>query len=154
MRFYNAGFEDIDFLVQSRLEVLREVFGLGDDEDLSGLAEANREYYRQCLSGGEHVACVVFDEDAIVGCGGLCLHREMPSPENETGKCGHLMNIYVRKEYRCKGVGEQIVRWLIEQAKKHGVVKITLDATAEGKPLYESIGFITLSDCMRLKLVD
>lgn len=152
MRFYRAGCGDIELLVETRLEVLREVFGIDDDMDLSGSEESNRKYYQQYLGSGEHIACLVFDAGDFMGCGALCLHNEMPSPENKTGKCGHLMNIYVRSQYRRRGIGEQIVRWLIEQAKEQGVAKITLDTTALGQPLYESIGFRTHSDCMHMNI--
>ncbi len=37
----------------------------------------------------------------------------MPSPDNPSGRCAYLMNIYVREGYRSEGAGKKIVRYLI-----------------------------------------
>lgn len=141
MQFKAANYDDIEILVKSRIEVLREVFKVPPDKDLSHLERASRLYYEQTLSNKEHIACLVFDGALFVGCGGLCLQKEMPSPDNETGKCGYLMNIYVRKGFRRNQIGKRIVHWLIERGKEQGISKITLEASIEGMPLYESLGF-------------
>ena len=86
-------------------------------------------------------------EDA--GCGAICITDELPSPDNRSGRCAYLMNIYVREAFRNQGVAHSIVSMLIEEAKKLGCDKIYLETTAEGKPVYSSLGFREMPDMMK-----
>lgn len=152
MLFKKATMQDLDMLVQIRMEVLRGVFGLSEDQDMSDLEQENLEYYQRALANKEHIACLVFADGLFVGCGGLCLQKELPSPDNLTGKCGYLMNIYVREAHRNKGIGKQIVAWLIEQAKIQKISKLTLETSPEGICLYQSMGFDFLKNYMHLPM--
>jgi len=51
------------------------------------------------------------------------------------------MNVYTRENFRRRGIGEQMVKFLIDEAKERGVTEISLDATDEGRFLYEKLGF-------------
>lgn len=133
-----AGLDELDTLMQWRMEVLKEVFGVCPGKELEN---ENRRYYEKALSEGGHVACFACAEGKTIGCGGMCLYREMPSPDNPTGQCAYLMNIYVRPPFRGHGAGEAIVRFLLNEARRRGVSKIYLEATPRAKPLYRKIGF-------------
>lgn len=143
--------KDLERLVELRLEVIREVFRLPDDADLSNLEATNREYYVGELPTEGHIACFAMAEDDIAACGGVCLYREMPSPDNPSGKCGYLMNIYVRPRFRHKGVGKDIVKWLINEARSRGVTKIFLETTDPGRQLYADLGFKEMEGYLILK---
>lgn len=136
-----ASLNDINELMEWRLDVLREVFSIPHDQDLSDIEAANRSYYVESLANGEHVACFASSGHETIGCGGICFQNELPSPENKNGKCGYLMNIYVRKEFRQRGTGKKIIEWLINEAGIRGVSKIILDSTERGRALYEELGF-------------
>ena len=90
-------------------------------------------------------------DNNLVGCGGLCLYNEMPSPDNINGKCGYLMNVYVRAQYRNHGLGTDITNWLINSAKKKGVNKIYLESSVIAKNMYYKIGFNDMKDYMIYK---
>jgi len=94
--------------------------------------------------------CMTSKLDRIVGCGGICYQREMPSPDNHTGTNGYLMNIYAMPELRAEGIGRKIVEYLIEDAKKRGTEKIYLESSDMAKRLYHEIGFTDMSDYMKL----
>ncbi len=136
-----ADLSDLDLLVQWRMETLHEVFSDPIFTFPEDLEEQNRAYYQWALPAGEHIACFACADGQRAGCGGLCLYQEMPSPENPGGRCAFLMNIYCRPAYRRHGIGEAVVRWLLDQAKERKVTKIYLETTEEGRPLYEKIGF-------------
>lgn len=116
----------IPTLMHWRREVIENVFGV---EPSKRLLVANRRYYRQNIAGGRHVAIVAEIDGADVGCGAICLSEELPSPDNPSGKCAYLMNIYVREPYRSRGVGRAIVCWLVEKARNLGCDKIYLETT-------------------------
>jgi len=145
-----ASLDDLDFLVETRLEVLRDVFSIPPGQDVTDLEKANREYYTRAISGGEHIACFAFEDGVFAGCGGICFSKEMPSPDNPTGNCGYLMNIYTRPAFRRKGVGNDIVRWLVGQAHQRRIIKISLEASSKGRALYEKLGFVSMKNQMQL----
>lgn len=83
--------------------------------------------------------------------GGICLYQEMPSPDNLSGQCAYLMNIYTCPEFRGRGVGEMIVRWLVGQAVQRNITKIYLETSEPGRKLYEKTGFLDMPDMMKLQ---
>lgn len=145
-----ASVDDIETLMEWRMEVLHHVFEVPDDENMQGLYQANREYYLSAMPDLNHVAIFATVNQTVVGCGGLCLYQEMPSPDNLTGQCAYLMNIYTREEYRKQGVGKAVAMWLVDYAKKKGITKIYLETSVWGRPLYESLGFHDMQDFMKM----
>lgn len=129
-----------------RAEVLLKVFG---KEPSKRLLVANRQYYRMHIADGSHVACVAECDGEDCGCGGVCFTDELPSPDNPTGRCAYLMNIYVCEKYRNKGIAHQIVHQLVELAKSRGCCKIYLETTPEGRPVYSDSGFQDMPDIMK-----
>lgn len=138
---------DLKTLMEWRREVISEVFG---EEADSLLMKENEDYYRRHITDGSHLAYIASFNGQEAGCGAICLSDELPSPDNPTGKCGYLMNIYVRNNFREHGVGHAIVKKLIEEAQNRGCKKIYLETTAIGRRLYESLGFHDLPDMMKL----
>ena len=138
---------DIEILLLWRKEVIETVFGISPDIKL---IKANEEYYRKHIADGSHKAYIVLYNGIEAGCGSVCLSEELPSPDNPTGKCAYLMNIYVRKNFREMGLGHAIVKKLIDVAKNLECDKIYLETTDLGRHLYESLGFHDLPDMMKL----
>lgn len=136
-------------LMMWRQEVIRQVFGA---EPSKRLLVANRQYYREHIADGSHVALVASVGSEDVGCGAVCLTDELPSPDNPSGRCAYLMNIYVRESYRQHGVAHKIVSRLIEISREKGCDKIYLESTAEGRPVYRSLGFADMEGMMKFKL--
>ena len=60
------------------------------------------------------------------------------------------MNIYVRKEFRRKGLARNICHFLIEKGKELGAEKIYLESSVMGVPLYSSMGFEDMHGYMKL----
>ena len=145
-----ATLDEIELLMEWRMEVLHEVFSIPLSKNTGDLEQENRVYYQKALAQNEHIACFAYTEDKIVGCGGICFYREMPSPDNPTGKCAYLMNIYTKPQFRKQGVGDAMINSLVEQAIKRGISKIYLETSESGKRLYTKFGFVPMQDMMKL----
>lgn len=145
-----AGVEDIDTLVEMRLKVLRTVFEIPEHEDLSELAASNRRYYAEELETGNHIACLAYVNDELAGCAGACISNQMPSPECVNGLSAYIMNVYTEPEYRGRGIGTKTVAWLVEQIKARDITRISLQATSEGRSIYERLGFLAMDDFMEM----
>lgn len=133
-------------LMRWRAEVIEHVFGQMPDKRL---LVANRQYYRKHIADKSHIAYVAMLDGEEVGCGAMCLTEELPSPDNPSGHCAYLMNIYVRQQFRNQGVAHAIVSALIEEAKAQMCCKIYLETTQDGRPVYASLGFQDLPDIMK-----
>ena len=135
-----AGIEDLEVLLQWRMEVLQNVFAL-PGKPSEELQKANLDYYQKALADGGHFAVFAEGNGNIVGCGGVCFYQEMPSPDNPSGWCGYLMNIYTRAAVRGQGIGTNIVRALLDETARRGIHKVYLETTDQARSLYERIGF-------------
>ena len=145
-----AGLEELDLLMKWRMLVLKTVFKLPEDYDMTQLYEANKKYYQNTLSTGKHLAIFAYYNENIVGCGGICFYSEMPSPDNPNGKCGYLMNIFTVKEFQNQGIASRIVKYLTKRAREEEVNKIYLESTPEAFPFYQELGFTDLKDYLIL----
>lgn len=136
-----ADISELDELIRWREIVLREVFSLPAEKDMDELLAKNRDYYRASLEFGTNISCFAYSGGEIVGCGGVCIYQEMPSPDNLNGRCAYLMNIYTIPKMRKQGIGNTIVKWLIKEAKRAGACKIYLEASKDAYSLYKKMGF-------------
>lgn len=143
--------KDLDLILKWRMTVLKEVFELDENADMSKLFLQNENYYTNHLNDNTHTAVFAYLNEKIVGCGGICYMEEMPSPDNLNGCLGYLMNIYTIPEKRKLGIGKMIVKYLINDARSRGVGKIMLESSEPAKKLYESIGFTVAKDYYILK---
>lgn len=132
-------------LMHWRAEVIRNVFGT---EPHPRLLVANRQYYRTHIADGSHIAFLAEADGEDCGCGAVCFTDELPSPDNPSGRCAYLMNIYVRKPFRRRGIAHAIVRRLVDEALGRGCGKIYLETTPDAHSLYLSAGFSNMPGLM------
>lgn len=139
---------DIAALLAWREEVISTVF---EQRPSRELMDANRRYYEEHMPDGSHFTIVATADGDECGCGAVCFTDEMPSPDNPSGRCAYLMNIYVRDAYRSHGVAHHIVGRLIAEALDRGCGKIYLETTDDGRPVYESLGFCDMQGMMKYR---
>ncbi|MDR2920857.1 MAG: GNAT family N-acetyltransferase [Tannerella sp.] len=75
----------------------------------------------------------VVTDHSIVGLGVVIIHNDV----------AWLAHVIVHPDYRCRGIGLQIVRTLIGIIKDNGCSTTYLIATDLGEPVYKKVGFIT-----------
>ena len=139
--------DDIELMMSSRLEMLRVVNNLDSDYQYSDeLDNCSRDYFLN----GDQTTVLALDGDKVIGCASMSYMWIMPTFSHPTGKRAHLMNVYTNSNYRRMGIARTMVNMLIDDAWSKGATEISLDATASGRPLYESLGFGTNPDCMNL----
>lgn len=133
-----------------RMEVIGCVFGDQSPYDTATLAAANADYYAQALANGTHIAVIAGMDVHDVGCASVCLQRELPSPDNPTGLCAYVMNVYVRPQARRHGVAHAMVRYLTDKARNLGCGKIWLESTDSALSIYTDLGFEPQKHIMKL----
>ena len=148
--YRKGSLEDLDLLVRMRIEALHFSNDISAEEDLTGLAERIRAYYSDALSRDCHTAVLAFDENEAIACGNISYYDVLPTYCRQTGKKGYISNMYVRIPYRHNGIARRILEMLINDAHERGVPDILLEATEEGRNLYEKRGFEYMKDEMEL----
>ena len=151
MDYRKATIEDLDVLVTTRIEVLRAANKLGSEADMSEVEQQSRDYYTKALTDDTHTAYLVFDEDKIIGAGGVSYYRIMPTYHNPSGEKAYVMNMYTAPGYRRQGIAYKTLDLLVQDAKNRGITAISLEATDRGRPLYEKYGFVKMNDEMELR---
>ncbi len=128
---------------------MRKVCGFDDDYGFSAeFMEATKEYFLH----GNGTSVIAIDDSTgtaqIVGNATLCYTDMMPTFSHPSGKRAHLMNVHVEKQFRRKGIARRMLELLIGEAKERGVTEISLDATDNGRKLYEAMGWHANTEAM------
>ncbi|HIW36815.1 MAG TPA: GNAT family N-acetyltransferase [Candidatus Treponema faecavium] len=147
-----ASAADLELLTESRVETLRAANGLSADADMEAVRAASRRYYAQALACGTHAAYLVFDGEKLVGTGGVSFFEVMPTVCSPSGKKAYIMNMYTHPLYRRRGIAKKTLDLLIAESRAHGADSVSLEATAMGRPLYESYGFTAMEHEMEYVL--
>ncbi len=147
MEIIIADEKDIDLMMSSRLEMLKEVNSLDADYKYSeSFVEESRRFFLE----GNQTTVLALEGERVIGCATMCYFMIMPTFSHPTGKRAHLMNVYTAKEYRGQGIGKKMVNMLIDDAWNQCATEISLDTTEAGRPLYEKCGFEDSGECMVL----
>jgi GNAT superfamily N-acetyltransferase len=136
-----AGMEDVDELIRLRLALLRTTRGVEALKDEESLVEATRRYFAQALPSGRFHAWVAVAEGRVVACSGLLPFERPPMPDTLASLEAYILNMYTEPGWRGRGIARALFTELMRFARELGVGRVLLHATADGRPLYEAIGF-------------
>jgi GNAT superfamily N-acetyltransferase len=71
----------------------------------------------------------------------LATNKKPPNQNFINGKTGTLLNVFTYPEYRNQGMATELLRRIIEEAKKESINEIELSATKAGEKIYKKLGF-------------
>ncbi len=149
IRIQKAQPSDLGTVLRLRYETMRNVCGFPEEYKFPEEFYTETEhYFRQ----GDQLTMLAWDDDTAIGCASICYISVMPTFSHTGGKRAHIMNVYVRSSYRRRGIAKTMLGHLIADAGCRNVTQITLDTTAEGRPLYEALGFEASDECMVMRL--
>lgn len=105
-----------------------------------------KEIFKKIRSDKNYKIYVAVLDSKIVGTTTLFIEQKFI---HDGGKVGHIEDVAVRKEYQGRGIGQKVVKALLEYAKKEGCYKTILDCNEDLISFYEKIGFKRYSSAMR-----
>ena len=105
-----------------------------------------KEIFKKIKSDKNYKFYVAIVDSKVVGTATIFIEQKFI---HDGGKVGHIEDVAIRKNYKDKGIGQKIVKALLEYAKKKGCYKTILDCTDDLIPFYEKIGFKRHSNSMR-----
>jgi GNAT superfamily N-acetyltransferase len=145
-----ANLQDLETLIQLRLELLREVGNIKADCDTTNLAQAIRKYLGEKIPSGEFLAWVAEVDSQIVATSGLVFFQRPPSNGNLSGIEGYVMNVYTIPMWRGQGIATAVLKEIITFVKTTEAKRLCLYATEDGKRLYEKLGLISTTKEMEI----
>jgi len=105
-----------------------------------------KDVFNKIKSNPNHLVFVVILDDKVVGSTTLLIE---PKFIHQGGKVGHIEDVVISKEFQGSGIGEKLINFVLDYAKKNDCYKTILDCSDDVKPFYEKIGFKKHSNCMR-----
>jgi glucosamine-phosphate N-acetyltransferase len=129
---------DMDNGFLESLDSLRKASDLDKQKAKSILKEISKN--------PNHVIFVAVDDGRVIGSTTLLIEQKFI---HGGGKVGHIEDVVVSAQHQGKGIGEMIIRHVLDYAKKQGCYKTILDCDDEVKPFYEKLGFKLHSNGMR-----
>jgi GNAT superfamily N-acetyltransferase len=94
-------------------------------------------------------AWLIFEDDGVFAACGAAFFRGGRGSTALTGITAMLAGIYTMPTYRKRGLARAITERLIEICRTRGCKNVRLRASAAGRPLYESLGFIAGDEMIR-----
>ncbi len=139
--YRRAILEDINKLVELRVEFLYEAEEISIDTPSEELRNSLHSFFQRNMKSEHFISWIAAKKNKIIATSGLVFYEVPPLFENISGKEAYLMNMYTLPIFRRKGIGTELLKRLIEEARKREIRKVRLVTTEDGKHLYEKNGF-------------
>jgi GNAT superfamily N-acetyltransferase len=133
---------DVDALVHHRIGMFSDM-GVAIDE--LALTRAFRPWVEDALTNGTYRAWVVEDAESgnppIVAGGGITVLPWPPGPRYLSDRLAFVYNLYTEPPHRRRGLARMLMNAIHEWCRANGIKSIALNASEDGRPLYEAIGY-------------
>lgn len=140
-KFRIAHENEIDKLLEMRLEFVKNVHPEYDSKKMDELSGASLKYIKEHIDKNMYIGFFGEVDNTIVCSTSLLLYHYPPLFSSQYRKIGHLLNFYTRKEYRHRGYGLALMEYVKQYARNNDIYKLDLAATVSSYPLYQKSGF-------------
>lgn len=112
-------------------------------------------YFADEIAAGSVIVNVArANEGEVVACAAATLRRAAPTPGVPRGRSAYVHSVSTRPAFRRRGLSRHLTTTLLDELRVRGYERAELHATAEGEPLYQSLGFTPRwSPELRLSLI-
>jgi GNAT superfamily N-acetyltransferase len=116
------------------------------------LTDASTAFFRDAIESGEYVAWLIVTAAAreeVVAGAGLLLRPMLPRPTPAgvtQGREALIANVYTEPAWRRRGLAALLMRHVLDFTRENGIQRVLLHASKEGRPLYESLGFVPTNE--------
>jgi ribosomal protein S18 acetylase RimI-like enzyme len=144
---------DMDLFIKLRLDFINEIHKDVDKIEKDKIKISLENYFERHIENNDFIGIICEYNEKVISVAYLII-GELPANRNFiNGKTGTLLNVHTYPEYRRNGIGTNVIKTIIEEAKKQNVSTIDLLASEDGESVYRKIGFVETEDkSMRLKL--
>ena len=134
--------EDLPEIMRHRRMMFRDM-GFTDQAALDAMQSTSEPYILAGLKDGNYRGWFALAADGrVVGGGGIVVHPWLTHPLNLRPQRAYILNVYVHEEFRRRGVARRLMEAIVAWCRAQGFPAVWLHASDEGRPLYESMGFV------------
>lgn len=131
---------DLELVVRHRHEMFKA--SGRSDEVVGPMTAAFRPWLAPRLASGDYFGWIAEADGAPVGGIGMMVIDWPPHPSHPTqGARGYILNVFVEPEHRGRGVAKALMALATDEGRRRGLDFLVLHATAQGRPLYEQLGW-------------
>jgi GNAT superfamily N-acetyltransferase len=147
-----AAVEDLDIVTRLRLRFLAEHRRVDPSELSAGFVAATRSFLDRHFEAKTSRSWVASEQGVDIGVVTMLILDLAPRPDDATGLEGYVVNMYVDRAHRRRGVGKALLGECLNAAGEIGMRRLLLHATDDGRSLYTSVGFAANPNWMELAL--
>jgi GNAT superfamily N-acetyltransferase len=153
IRLRPAVTDDIPHLLHHRRSMY-ESMGHSDPFLLDEVLRVSEIYFRDAIPRGRYRGWVAETEEGrVVGGGGVVINDWPAHPRESMPLRVWILNMYVEPEFRRGGIARRLVEAMLAWCRAEGFKNVSLHASKDGRPLYESMGFVPTNE-MRIDFSD
>lgn len=150
-RLRRAQAADLARVLRHRRRMFEDM-GYRDLAALDAMQAAAEPFLAQGLADGSYQGWLVDDAGGqVVAGGGVALVPFQPHPRDPTSRRAFVLNLFTEPEHRRRGLARRLMQAMVDWCREQGLQALSLHASDEGRPLYESLGFTPTNE-MRLFL--
>jgi len=139
-----ATLEDIEALVQLRLQLFWETGEVREPASLPEVVEMTRSYLQEHLPTEQFLVWVAESEGQIIGTSGLLFFEKPPTIRRQ--REAYIMNMYTLPAWQRRGVASALLQEILTYVRTTPARRIWLRTTESGRRLYEKHGFVPTKD--------
>jgi GNAT superfamily N-acetyltransferase len=137
-------------ILHHRRSMFRDM-GEGTVDELDRMVEVAGPWLARALDDGSYRHWLALDASGrAAGGGGVLLCPWPANPKDPCTQRAVILNVYTEPEFRKRGIARQIMLTIVDWLKGRGLRAVNLHASAEGRALYEKLGFQPTNE-MRLR---
>ncbi len=87
--------------------------------------------------------------DQLIGMAWLVVYQRVTNPSQFDRATGDIQSVYVRPNYRHRGVGRALVQLMIDEGERRGVDRFTVDSNDRALRFYQRQGFATRASLLQ-----
>ena len=139
-------------IVTAHRRAMFEDMRVGTLADLDAMDAQFGPWVARALANGAYLGWFVATEQGtIIASAGMSIEDFPATPRDQTGRRAYVMNVYTDPKYRHQGLARRLMQTILDWCREDGIHTVALQASDEGRPLYESVGFKPTNE-LRLKL--
>jgi GNAT superfamily N-acetyltransferase len=138
-------------------EILRQRRAMYEDMDyrdaaaLAAMVSTCQPYLARAMADGSFRAWLALVGQRVVAGGAIVISPWPSHPYDLECRRATILNVYTYPDFRRRGIARGLMQTMIGWCRREDFATVTLHASKDGGPLYESLGFKPANE-MRLKL--
>ena len=134
-----ATLADADVLARHRVAMFTD---MGLTFDARELSDAFRVWLEEVMPAGTYRAWLADSADGgVAGGGGITIIPWPPGPRYAGDRLAFVYNVYTEPAHRRRGLARLIMETIHAWCRDEGIGSMALNASSDGKPLYEAMGY-------------